>query len=97
MPFYYKSPDGGVHFLEDSNYSHTLPNGSVHITEEEALELLPKPPKPTYKELRAAAYPPIYDYMDAVVKGETDKIQAYIEACLAVKEKYPKTDDGGQP
>ena len=44
-----------------------------------------------YKELRAAAYPPVEDYMDAVVKGDEVAQQEYIEACLAVKIKYPKT------
>ena len=43
-----------------------------------------------YKELRAKEYPPIADYVDAVVKDDTEAIEAYIEACLAVKAKYPK-------
>lgn len=43
-----------------------------------------------YKKLRAAEYPPIEDYLDAVVKGDQEQLQAYINACLAVKEKYPK-------
>jgi len=44
----------------------------------------------TYKELRASAYPPMYDYLDAIVKGDAAQQQAYIDACLAVKAKYPK-------
>jgi uncharacterized protein (UPF0297 family) len=43
-----------------------------------------------YKELRAKEYPPITDYIDGVVKGDQAQIQAYIDACLAVKAKYPK-------
>ena len=43
-----------------------------------------------YKELRAKEYPPIADYVDAVVKDDTEAIEAYKEACLAVKAKYPK-------
>ena len=43
-----------------------------------------------YKELRAKEYPPIADYVDAVVKDDTEAIEAYIKACLAVKAKYPK-------
>ena len=43
-----------------------------------------------YKELRAKEYPPIVDYVDAVVKDDTEAIEAYKEACLAVKAKYPK-------
>ena len=43
-----------------------------------------------YKELRAAEYPPIVDYLDGVVKGDQAQIDAYIAACQAVKAKYPK-------
>jgi hypothetical protein len=43
-----------------------------------------------YKELRAKEYPSITDYLDGVVKGDQKQIQAYIDACLAVKAKYPK-------
>lgn len=43
-----------------------------------------------YKELRAREYPPITDYIDGIVKGDNAQVQAYIDACLAVKEKYPK-------
>lgn len=46
--------------------------------------------EPTYKELRAAAYPPMADYLDGIVKGDAAQVQAYIDACLAVKAKYPK-------
>jgi hypothetical protein len=43
-----------------------------------------------YKAKRAAEYPPITDYIDGVVKGDPAQMQAYIDACLAVKAKYPK-------
>lgn len=43
-----------------------------------------------YKELRRREYPPMTDYLDGVVKGDQAQIQAYIDACLAVKAKYPK-------
>ena len=51
---------------------------------------LPVPVLPTYQELRAAAYPSITDYLDGVVKGDQAQIDAYIAACQAVKDKYPK-------
>ena len=44
----------------------------------------------SYAEKRAAEYPPIADYVDGVVKGDAAQVQAYIDACLAVKAKYPK-------
>jgi hypothetical protein len=43
-----------------------------------------------YIAKRAAEYPPMADYLDAIVKGDTQQQQAYIAACLAVKAKYPK-------
>jgi hypothetical protein len=43
-----------------------------------------------YQRKRAAEYPPMTDYLDAVVKGDQAQIDAYVAACLAVKAKYPK-------
>ena len=43
-----------------------------------------------YQRMRAIEYPPIVDYLDAIVKGDTTQQQVYIDACLAVKAKYPK-------
>ena len=43
-----------------------------------------------YQRDRAAEYPPMADYIDGIVKGDQAQVQAYIEACLAVKTKYPK-------
>jgi hypothetical protein len=45
-----------------------------------------------YKFSRAAEYPPITDYIDGIVKGDTAQVQAYVDACLAVKAKYPKPE-----
>lgn len=44
-----------------------------------------------YIAKRQAEYPPMADYLDAIVKGDTAQQQAYIDACLAVKAKYPKS------
>ena len=46
--------------------------------------------KTKYQRDRAAEYPSITDYIDGVVKGDQAQVQAYIDACLAVKAKYPK-------
>ena len=43
-----------------------------------------------YKAKRAAEYPDFRDYLDGIVKGDDAQVQAYIDACLAVKAKYPK-------
>ncbi len=43
-----------------------------------------------YQRKRALEYPPATDYLDGVVKGDQAQIDAYIAACQAVKNKYPK-------
>lgn len=43
-----------------------------------------------YQRNRAQEYPPVTDYLDGIVKGDTAQVQAYIDACNAVKTKYPK-------
>ena len=45
-----------------------------------------------YQRDRAAEYPPVTDYLDGIVKGDTAQVQAYIDACLAVKAKYQKPE-----
>ena len=45
-----------------------------------------------YQRLRAIEYPPMTDYLDGLVKEDAEQIQAYIDACLAVKAKYPKPE-----
>jgi hypothetical protein len=47
--------------------------------------------KLTYAEKRAAAYPDFAEYLDGIVKGDQVQIAAYIAACLAVKERFPKS------
>jgi hypothetical protein len=43
-----------------------------------------------YKYARASEYPPMTDYLDAIVKNDQAQIDKYIADCLAVKAKYPK-------
>jgi hypothetical protein len=43
-----------------------------------------------YQRLRAKEYPDFRDYLDGIVKSDQDQIDAYIAACQAVKDKYPK-------
>jgi hypothetical protein len=40
--------------------------------------------------LRAEAYPPMADYLDAKVKGDAEQEADYLAKCQAVKVKYPK-------
>ena len=45
-----------------------------------------------YQRLRAKEYPDFKEYLDGLVKGDIVQMQAYINACLAVKAKYPKPE-----
>lgn len=45
-----------------------------------------------YKLKRFREYPRVEEYLDAVVKGDQEAIQTYIDKCLAVKAKYPKPE-----
>jgi len=47
--------------------------------------------KTEYAKKRKNEYPAAADYLDGIVKGDQAQIQAYIDACLAVKTKYPKS------
>jgi hypothetical protein len=88
---HYKAPDNSIHFLGDDAFAHLLPAGSVLITDAEAAAIsAANAPVLTYAQKRAAEYPPITDYLDGIVKGDTAQVDAYIAACLAVKAKYPK-------
>lgn len=79
---------------------HTTAEGNIPFTAEEeaefdAMELATaaqraEEERTKYQRDRASEYPPITDYIDGVVKGDQAQIQAYIDACLAVKAKYPK-------
>lgn len=46
--------------------------------------------KENYALLRQAEYPPIEEYVDAVVKGDEEAIESYKSKCLAVKARIPK-------
>lgn len=80
-------PDNGM-------YDPGIPDGCTKAIEpayEAVLAEWQAQQAPTqYQRLRAAAYPPASDYLDGIVKGDAGQVQAYIAACLAVKQAYPK-------
>ena len=43
-----------------------------------------------YQRDRASAYPPVTDYLDGIVKGDTEQVDKYIADCQAVKDAHPK-------
>lgn len=83
---HYKDIQNNLHFI-DPDYVHLLPEGCVQITEDEAEALRPKPPVPTYKDLRAQAYPSIPDQLDDIFHNGLSDWKANIKE---IKSKYPK-------
>ena len=49
-----------------------------------------KTKKYLYVELRQSEYPPMEDYLDAIVKGDVEAEEEYKRKCLEVKAKYSK-------
>jgi hypothetical protein len=69
-------------FLKPKN----LPKDTVTVSKAEAYENKVK----AVQAQRACAYPPVADYLDAIVKGDQKQLDTYIAKCQAVKLKYPK-------
>ena len=70
----------------------STPMPSRTEVEAEVTKLKEQQKKDEYKFKRFMEYPRVEDYLDAVVKGDQEAIQAYIDACQAVKAKYPKPE-----
>ena len=88
---HYKDTQNKLHWLDSASDVHLLPAGSVQITDEEAAAIrAANAPVLTYAQKRVAEYPPMADYIDGIVKGDTAQVDAYVAACMAVKAKYPK-------
>ena len=80
----------------DGSQDHIIPEDYVAITDAEADQIRTASAQLRfdmldYADKRRAKYPPVTDYLDAVVKGDQAGIAAYIAACQAVKAKYPKS------
>ncbi len=86
-------------YEEDGSQDHLI-EGKTSITKTEADALIATNRQQsfdalTYAQKRASAYPPITDYLDGIVKGDQDQVDAYVAECLAVKVKYPKPTTEG--
>jgi hypothetical protein len=83
MPRFNQTPDGLIPFTpEEEALWDAL---AIQAQAEEAALA-----RTEYQRKRANEYPSINDYIDGIVKGDQTQVQAYIDACLAVKVKYPK-------
>tara|TARA_R110002153_G_scaffold5128_3_gene24298 strand:+ start:2458 stop:3147 length:690 start_codon:yes stop_codon:yes gene_type:complete len=74
-------------WLDETHTQPTQENIIQKVAELEYLEEINE-----YQRKRQAEYPDYADYLDGVVKGDQDQIDAYIAACQAVKDKYPKVE-----
>lgn len=98
----YLSPDNKLYaYEEDGSQDHLIPFNFVRITEAEAQRIRQEEEQQrhneyinslTYADLRKLEYPPFENYLDGIVKGDQVQIQNYIDACLAIKAKYPKPE-----
>ena len=73
-----------------TKYRHKEVVFSINDSQEYIEARLTKVKACLYKELRAAEYPPMEDYLDAIVKGDSEVEKKYKRKCLEVKAKYPK-------
>ena len=89
---YYKDSEDIVYAYEADQ---TPAPGLTEITEAEKDQLLlaqeaARVESLPYDVRRRREYPPVEEYLDAVVKGDQAQLESYVAACLAVKAKYPK-------
>jgi hypothetical protein len=85
MARFHATSEGNIPFTAEEEAQRDAEEAQALVKEAELA-------KTQYQRDRAAEYPSINNYIDGVVKGDQAQIQAYIDACLAVKAKYPKPD-----
>ena len=93
----FKDSNNVIFNYPDDGSQDDLIGDKTPITQEQANEIilanlsaLGIPLVPAYSMQRAAAYPSAKDFLDAWVKNDQVALEAYRQACLAVKAKYPK-------
>ena len=82
----------GLKWLEKPVYEGGQKRPTKAEVEAEVARLQKEWEDTEYQRLRAKEYPDIKEYLDGLVKGDTEQMQAYIDACLAVMAKYPKPE-----
>jgi hypothetical protein len=83
MARFHATSEGNIPFTAEEEAQRDAEEAQALVKEAELA-------KTQYQRDRAAEYPSINNYIDGVVKGDQAQIQTYIDACLAVKAKYPK-------
>ena len=82
----------GLQWLEKPVYEGGQKKPSRLEVEAEVARLQKEWEDTEYQRLRAKEYPDVKEYLDGLVKGDTEQMREYIDACLAVKAKYPKPE-----
>lgn len=95
MP-HFKDAENKLYWLDEGDDPSVWLPQCILITEDEAnsiraAEQIAYENSLTYAQKRVAEYPPVTDYIDGIVKGDQAQVQAYIDTCLAIKAKYPKS------
>jgi hypothetical protein len=92
--------DGPVEVLEDGTINfqdETLPQPSMEDILTESRRLQEEFDRCEYQRCRKPEYPSLRELADAIYwqsQGDNSKMEAYVAAVNAVKEKYPKpTED----
>ena len=83
---------GGIEWLEKPVLEGGQSKPTKEEVEVEIIRLQQEWDNKEYQRLRAKEYPPMADYLDGIAKNDQEQIQTYIDACLAVKAKYPKPE-----
>lgn len=83
MTRFHSTAEGNIQFTAEEEAEWDAREAAQMAEQAEAQKL-------AYQIKRKAEYPSINDYIDGIVKGDQAQVQAYIDACLAVKVKYPK-------
>ena len=81
-----------IRWLEKPVYEGGQRKPTIEEVEVEVARLEKEWEDTEYQRLRAKEYPDVKEYLDGLVKGDTEQMQEYIDKCLAVKAKYPKPE-----
>ena len=77
--------------VEEFTKHSTIPDGYIFTFRQEwGLTINEEILHRVIATLRADAYPPMADYLDAKVKSDAEQEADYLAKCQAVKVKYPK-------
>tara|TARA_B100000780_G_C20973961_1_gene388951 strand:+ start:436 stop:825 length:390 start_codon:yes stop_codon:yes gene_type:complete len=77
---------------EGDLYAEVIEGSEVTIDADENARMNAEVAANQYKRNRKEAYPPMEDYLDAIVKNDNVALEKYKTDCLAVKTRYPKPE-----